>query len=253
MVKDQWNSFVFPLDLDATQVRNAFGDACAIAEITDMGKYSKLPTCIDFTTKSLANGNEGIKAGKFYLVKPVIEPKVTTDGITYYDCGRKNFNTSEFSNIAKETVYVSQEAKDYANEHEMNQSWLNNVVTTYGTFVNEQQIPAGSYVMGYKKTDDGQNVQLYRITKATTIKGFRGWIEDGKGTTSAGTLSVGGIFDTRTYVDPTTGVEHVQMQTRPADDDLIYDMSGRRIGKVGQVGTLPRGLYIVNGKKVFVK
>ena len=253
MVKDQWNSFVFPLNLSATQVRAAFGDNCQLAEITELGEFSKLPTCIDFAIKTLPNEGEGIKAGKFYLVKPAVEPR-TSSGIKYYECGRASFNTKDFGTITKETVYVSDAAKDYAERHDMPTDWLNNVVTTYGTYVADQQIPSGSYVMGYKKTDDGHNVQLFRITSATNIKGFRGWIEDGIGTTQgARTLAVGGIYDTRTYVDHETGVEHVQLQTRPADDDIMYDLSGRRIGKVAEFGTLPRGLYIVNGKKVFIK
>lgn len=254
MVKDQWNSFVFPLNLSATQVRAAFGDNCQLAEITELGEFSKLPTCIDFAIKTLPNEGEGIKAGKFYLVKPAVEPRTSSSGIKYYECGRASFNTSDFGTITKETVYVSDAAKDYANQHDMPTDWLNNVVTTYGTYVADQRIPSGSYVMGYKKTDDGHNVQLFRITSETNIQGFRGWIEDGVGTTQgARTLVVGGIYDTRTYVDHETGVEHIQLQTRPADDDIMYDLSGRRIGKVAEFGTLPRGLYIVNGKKVFIK
>ena len=144
-------------------------------------------------------------------------------------------------------MHVSEAAKEYAEQHHLPNDWLNNVVTTYATYVNETDIPKGAYVMGKKQ--DG-NVQLYRITKATQIKGFRGWIEDGVGSTDAGTLSVGGIFNMNTYVDPTTGIEHLRLE-KPSTQQGVYDMSGRRVSNT--LEGLPRGLYIVNGKKMFVK
>lgn len=31
----------------------------------------------------------------------------------------------------------------------------------------------------------------------------------------------------------------------------VYDLNGRRVGTADAIGTLPKGVYIVNGKKIF--
>ena len=33
-------------------------------------------------------------------------------------------------------------------------------------------------------------------------------------------------------------------------DAPVYDLNGRRVGKADAIGALPKGVYIVNGKKV---
>ena len=248
-VKDDWNSFVFPLNMSTDQVRYAFGDEVQLAEITELGELSKQPTCIDFKIVPLNPGQLAVTAGKFYLVKPSVNPLINSSGVEYYPLGRNTFNTGDFSTIKKETVHVSEVAKEYAEQHHLPTDWLNNVVTTYATYVNGTEIPKGAYVMG-KKRDDSSGVQLYRLTRGTAIKGFRGWIEDGVDSTGAGTLSVGGIFNMNTYVDPTTGIEHLRLE-KPSTQQGVYDMSGRRVSNT--LEGLPRGLYIVNGKKMFVK
>ncbi|MCI5508646.1 MAG: hypothetical protein MR401_07425 [Bacteroidales bacterium] len=53
--------------------------------------------------------------------------------------------------------------------------------------------------------------------------------------------SMGFVFD---FEGQTTGVESIEVNT---DNQVIYDLSGRRVAKAG------KGLYIINGKKVLVK
>ena len=53
----------------------------------------------------------------------------------------------------------------------------------------------------------------------------------------------GGTF-TFTVTEP-TGIENVYTE---AEEDVIYDLSGRRIVEITK-----GGIYIVNGKKIYVK
>ena len=53
--------------------------------------------------------------------------------------------------------------------------------------------------------------------------------------------SMGFVFD---FEGQTTGVESIEVN---AENQVIYDLSGRRVAKAG------KGLYIINGKKVLVK
>lgn len=77
---------------------------------------------------------------------------------------------------------------------------------------------------------------LYRYT-GTTVKGGKAYyhLVDG------GAASMGFVFD---FEGQTTGVESIEVN---ADNQVIYDLSGRRVAKAG------KGLYIINGKKVLVK
>ena len=45
-----------------------------------------------------------------------------------------------------------------------------------------------------------------------------------------------------------TGIEMVQGSRLKLQDDAVYDLTGRKIN-----GALPKGLYIINGKKVLIK
>jgi len=53
------------------------------------------------------------------------------------------------------------------------------------------------------------------------------------------------------YLDNTTGVKDIE---GPGGTDVIYDLAGRLIEKDGEGRSrLPKGIYIINGKKVLVK
>ena len=56
------------------------------------------------------------------------------------------------------------------------------------------------------------------------------------------------------YTDPSTvGIRQMENGERKVENDGIYDLSGRRISSSSVPAVLPKGIYIVNGKKVVVK
>ncbi|MDD6774973.1 MAG: hypothetical protein PUD98_05115 [Bacteroidales bacterium] len=77
---------------------------------------------------------------------------------------------------------------------------------------------------------------LYKYT-ATNLKAGKAYylLADGAA------VLMGFVFD---FEGQTTGVESIEVN---ADNQVIYDLSGRRVAKAG------KGLYIINGKKVLVK
>lgn len=77
---------------------------------------------------------------------------------------------------------------------------------------------------------------LYKYTGAT-VKGGKAYYHLADGAA----VSMGFVFD---FEGQTTGVESIEVN---ADNQVIYDLSGRRVAKAG------KGLYIINGKKVLVK
>ena len=77
---------------------------------------------------------------------------------------------------------------------------------------------------------------LYKYTCAT-VKGGKAYYHLADGAA----VPMGFVFD---FEGQTTGVESIEVN---ADNQVIYDLSGRRVAKAG------KGLYIINGKKVLVK
>ena len=56
------------------------------------------------------------------------------------------------------------------------------------------------------------------------------------------------------YTDPSTvGIQQMENGEGRVENDGIYDLSGRRISTSSVPAVLPKGIYIVNGKKVVVK
>lgn len=47
-----------------------------------------------------------------------------------------------------------------------------------------------------------------------------------------------------------TGIEAVEMETDTMDNAPVYDLNGRLVGRKDQMHHLPKGVYIINGKKV---
>ena len=77
---------------------------------------------------------------------------------------------------------------------------------------------------------------LYKYTGAN-VKGGKAYYHLANGSAAP----MGFVFD---FEGQTTGVESIEVN---ADNQVIYDLSGRRVAKAG------KGLYIINGKKVLVK
>ena len=54
-----------------------------------------------------------------------------------------------------------------------------------------------------------------------------------------------------------TGIESLTPNPSPTGEGSIYDLEGRKVGDNSQLSTrnsqLPKGIYIVNGKKVVIK
>ena len=100
-----------------------------------------------------------------------------------------------------------------------------------GTYVNIPQtadadnpIPAKSYVLSGGKW-------IYATNGVNKVKGLRGWIETGIGNTSKSL-----IFN----IDGVTSISKTG----------VYSLSGQ---KISDNTNLPKGIYIVNGRKMIVK
>lgn len=58
--------------------------------------------------------------------------------------------------------------------------------------------------------------------------------------------------DTKVSIGDAAGISDV-MTDGSSNDDSVYNLQGVKVGTASEMGTLPAGLYISNGKKVIVK
>ena len=270
----QWNSFSFPLPLTGEQMRHAFGEDAHLAKIHSIGKMSKNPNVIDFKTVSLRTTDEVVSPDSFYLLKPTMEPTTGIDprgrNTKFYELGRFFFSVNEnesedykheilpLGTLKKEEQAIESLDSDNDGIGDNDGIASVNYVQTPGfssftvsgeyiyngsTDVKGIYAPKGSYVVS--------NNTILHLTKDTRIKGFRGWIELNQPLTTQSkdfTMEVFGMFDEVPEEGGTTSVPRIHLFTA---DESVYDLYGRKMGKLGD--TLPKGIYIVKGKKYMVK
>ena len=252
---DKWNSFVFPYGMTAVQVRRAFGDQTRVAELDGLGTITDPASAynadvIDFKTIELPAEGVAIKANVFYLIKP---SQALPAEKNYYDMGTQIYKKESLpQTIHTESYGIGEGALNAEGHNTIISKATYWATTNYDSFTNTNlgavangvYVPAKSYVISDSK--------MYYIKNANRIKGFRGWIEDVDATGGA-KLALNGIIDENEIsgIDDILTDEDVPMLTVGS---AIYDLSGRKVAvDANQFGALPKGMYIVNGKKYIVK
>ena len=277
MKKDKWNSFSMPLPLTGEQVRYAFGEDARLLELHSIGGLSENSNIIDFQSVELKPADPyqiAVEPGKFYLLKPTADPVYGLDPkgdfYKYYQLGRTFFTVNPIINKDK-----TSEDENYYTHYIMNpavlsgkadiESWQSgNNGESYVSYVQTPgysafrvdasgkydgvTVPAGTYaIKGSYVISDGKVVE---INKDTRLKGFRGWIKLSHSlfhTDSEAKISINGVVDE----DGATGIDATAIvPQRLADDTAVYDLGGRKVGTLGT--SLPKGIYIVKGKKFMV-
>lgn len=277
----EWNTFTFPLPMTGEQVRYAFSqDAEHECELLEMNQTIKSGHVIDFKTVDLMTTKKVLDPGKFYLLKATKHPSIGENPrgkmANYYDLGKMFFsiNASDENNSEYDHPYIDlrvvNKHTDFAAPDNPGTEWVSYVQTpSYSKFrvdssgnvilqskngydlgiVNNTYAPKGSYVMSGGK--------MYELKRDTPLKGFRGWItlthsifDDTTQAAQGAKFAINGVIDGE---DPiATSIDRNLAQ--PVNVRAIagvYDLMGRKVGDT--IENLPKGLYIVSGKKLLVK
>lgn len=274
LAKDKWNSICLPVDLTAQQLRETFSSSVKLAKLSD--PISEDPNCIEFRLVNLNTAQEKdivLRAGECYIIKPGEgnyikngEIKIgdeANDAVTapYYVIPRVSLTKSAFATDFLDMTTGSDNFKNidglsYKEDGTFERGRIYRVNGTecqlkvYATFENDTPTPAGAY-----NFFEGN---LYHFkSDRNRLKGYNWWIEDihaGETTPAVHTLSfrasMDGISD-----NTTTAIEGLTTDIDPHEMPLaVYNVCGQAVRRgTTSLAGLPSGLYVVNGKKIFIK
>ncbi|MGN0215256.1 MAG: hypothetical protein ACI4BG_01820 [Prevotella sp.] len=232
MTLGKWNTLVLPVNMSSAQLKTAFGDSPNMVQLARLTALNG--TVLEFTSVNLSDDNQqALTAGGIYIIKPQQSPvansvtvnradgtAVTVDG-PFYNIGRhsyEGFDTLALSKTVSSTV---------------------GVMTAHGTYVNTT-CPPGSYVLSHG--------DMYHIKTETPVKGFRCWFTFNGNAPKNVSLAIDGVAE---GAIPTGLEDLVDTRLQPSD---IYNANGQLVRRgATTLDGLPKGVYIVNGKKIAVQ
>ena len=229
--KNYWNAICLPYSINRRQIEKVFGDGTMVVLMNNINTSTKKVMFIE-------HANQDIIAGYPYLIFPTdkadTEKKVHTpiNGITT----RATFgeaNSPLFSVGTNGITYTSGDMQQ-------------NALVFKGTF-SKEDLPVGSYVI--TKSGTLANVPQTGLK----INPYRAYIHFNKTTPEAKAIKLASMgfagFDD--MEGETTSIEDLLfndgIMTRPAD---VFTVNGQKVrSKAENLYGLPKGVYIVNGKK----
>ena len=240
----KWNSLVLPVTLNAGQVKTAFGTT-KLAKLNGANEnriYFELVNLDD-------DAATAIEAGKLYIINP--QNKMPTDQTEkhhsvevpkpnirdYYTINQVTFN-AELTESRKEDKLWDGATSDGGQMR---------MVGTYVALTktdNGNPIPANSYVLSGGKW-------MFATKGVNSVQGLRGWIETGIGNTSKSLIfNIDGVDEE----EVSTGIDGLFVNGAETNTSIsktgVYSLSGQ---KISDNTNLPKGIYIVNGRKMIVK
>lgn len=253
-----WNALVLPVDLTKQQLFTAFFPNPRIAELSGIEK----PNTISFTAldiKSMDEDDTALHKGHCYIINPGFEGKTGSytvhtgtgaeKNITgpYYLIDRVSLKKSEVTDAAH--VEDKDSGGNPFGPFEYNGGGTANQdcsIRFYGCY-QISKVGANSYVFS-----EGD---IYHITKEMNIKGFRCWIEDAHQMSPSAESRHVLSFSINGVADSTTGIEglSVAWEGQPCGNNVVYNLNGQAV-RTGSpsLECLPKGVYIVNGRKYVV-
>ena len=221
--KKGWNSIILPVDMTATQVKEAFGEGVQMAEFDRLEN-----NWIKFSTVDVAADGVVLHKNTPYIIYPTKEPlgnySYTIDGVT---------------EILNGPVYVANGINyDYQTSDDLTHTVNGGGMTYTGSYSNPTTVSKDSYM--FSKGD------LIHTIKSHDVKAYRCWLKEDMHTGRMLMFSLDG-----NGIDGTTGI-HVIEENKQNTNTGIYNLGGVRMN-TNNVDKLPKGVYIVNNKVVVKK
>lgn len=289
---NKWNTIVLPVDLNKDQFTQAFGANARLAVLTkltrnqiqfetvkiaekgnnDVVLEAYVPYII-YPTKNLANERTSAYTATLHKTGAGTEGgehKVTI-AENHIDIPNVSLKKNDLSGLDEETWMLNLDKVDIAHKPGYSEIVTDGTLDAYGTFArtygsimeNDEQttftVDKSNPIISGRDDLKGcyffhEGKMVYAGDKVRGLRGFSVWFKPYNQT--SGTATSKFILD---GIDYTTDVERI-MATEDSSIDSkfaklgVFNLNGQlvRSGST-DVSGLPSGIYIVNGKKVFVK
>lgn len=224
--RGEWNSLILPVDMTADQVTAAFGKGTKLAKFN---KYDD--NWIYFLPVEPDAYGIMLKANIPYIIHPTRLPDSVNRNYNVGSGKKKHIDGPVYTVTG---IYYGGQPTEMKCED--TGSSTNTGMTHYGSYVYRQEVPAKSYMLS-----KGDMVHTSKVHK---VKSYRSWLEET--TPSEKTLQLI-VSDSD---NSTTGIKVIE--EAPQNANAVYNVNGMRMNS-SNTNNLPKGVYIINNKKVVIK
>ena len=285
---NMWNSLILPVDLTWGQMKRTFGDAVKVAKLEALTENS-----VQFVTVEPENDDSVmVKAFEPYIVYPpytqVKSAKYTVDRF-YTSEGEdnsvwldKDYKPSKDENnrltktIDADHYDITMVSLDRENLKKLNNNWESTTTFSATGGGHGKMVCKGTMAKTYDKDESGKNKIIsgrddlngdYFMYKGKLIqvphnengkqysyglKAFRCWFElDNSSTAKSISLLIDGVEDSTTGIADIHGSTDRTSYKRGIDG--VFNMNGQMVRRSCSLEGLPKGMYIVNGKKIIIR
>ena len=224
---DKWNSLILPVNMNADQVKAAFGEEAKVA------RFNRLEAkWIYFDMQ--ADNNLHIEKNVPYIIKPTKQP--TAVNRNYNVGGEKTKHINGLVYTVTGIGYTNQTATLPYEDTENTNGMIH-----YGSYKNPTVVPADSYIL--HRSGDMVDM-VHTAVEHPNIKSYRTWLRE--------TTPSGETLQMRVEQNdgPSTGIKVIEETAKNAN--AVYNVSGIRMNS-SNTDNLPKGVYIINNKKVVIK
>ena len=285
---NMWNSLILPVDLTWGQMKRTFGDAVKVAKLAALTENS-----VQFVTVEPQNDDSVmVRAFEPYIVYPpytetrspayTVEHFYTKEGEDNSEWLGNDYKPSSDKDnrltmtIEKDHYDITMVSLDREKlmQHVNTDTWESKIqfetidgnygkmvckgtmAKTYdnGKIISGRDNLNGDYFM-YK----GKLIQVPHGNMndgkpySYGLKAFRCWFELPSDTPVGGSLSlmIDGVEDSATSIDDIHGSSNSTSYKRGIEG--VFNMHGQMVRRDNSLEGLPKGMYVVNGKKVIIK
>ncbi|MBM6992400.1 MAG: leucine-rich repeat domain-containing protein [Prevotella sp.] len=259
LTDDHWYSMCLPFPMTRAQIDEAFGGATEICEFTKVVKETDGTITFYFTEKATVDASGvATKAHHPYMIHPELKsvdmPAKSASERVIYDANLASAKSmypskpTDASNIVK-VDFIDKTDSTNVVTHD-------NAYTFYGNESDSVNIPGNRYFWAWNET---QNIGSFFHSSTTMSKDIP-WTPYTAIVRPEGTDYVAAAKGNMTMLDwidamneqPTTRIVVIQAQTsETSDNNKVYNINGQYVGDT--LTGLPKGLYIVNGKKHLIR
>ena len=285
---NMWNSLILPVNLTWGQMKRTFGDAVKVAKLAALTENS-----VQFVTVEPDSDDAVmVTAFEPYIVYPpytqvksapyTVEHFYTSEGENNSEWLDKDYKPSKDENnrltktIDADHYDITMVSLDRENLKKLNNNWESTTTFSATGGGHGKMVCKGTMAKTYDKDESGKNKIIsgrddlngdYFMYKGKLIqvphnengkqysyglKAFRCWFElDNSSTAKSISLLIDGVEDSTTGIADIHGSTDRTSYKRGIDG--VFNINGQLVRRSCSLEGLPKGMYIVNGKKIIIR